>query len=71
MKVFAKKCFREIRIKKGFTTVSLGNAIGTTKQMVGQFEKRLNGVGPDKAKKIIDVLEVEFDDVFELVEREG
>jgi transcriptional regulator with XRE-family HTH domain len=71
MRVVAKDIFREIRIKKGFTIVSLAAAVGTTKQTIGQIERGINGVGPENAKKIAEVLEVEFDEVFDLVKREG
>lgn len=71
MRVFAKDSFRTTRIKKGFTIVSLGKEIGLSKQMIGQIERKVNGVGPEKAKQIIDAFGVEFDDVFELVERVG
>ncbi|AHJ88641.1 hypothetical protein GBK2_43 [Geobacillus phage GBK2] len=69
MKVYAKENFREIRIKKGFTTASLGRAVGLTKQAIGQIERRENGVSPENCLKIAEALGVDFDDVFELVER--
>jgi transcriptional regulator with XRE-family HTH domain len=69
LKIYAKEGFRAIRIKKGFTIVSLSDAIGTTKQTIGQVERRVNGIGPEKAAKIANVLGVGFDEIFELVER--
>jgi DNA-binding XRE family transcriptional regulator len=69
LKVFAKNNFRTTRIKKGFSAVTLAEKIGTTKQAIGQIERRVHGCGPQKAKLITEVLGVEFDDVFELVER--
>lgn len=69
MKVHANEKFREIRIKEGFTIGDLAEVVGMTKQAIGQIERGLNGVSPKKAKKIIDVLDVEFDDIFKLVDR--
>jgi transcriptional regulator with XRE-family HTH domain len=69
MKVFAKENFREIRIKKGFSIVLLAEVVGMTKQAIGQIERRLNGVSPEKSQEILKTLGVEFDDVFELVDR--
>jgi transcriptional regulator with XRE-family HTH domain len=69
LKIYAKMNFREVRIKKGFTIVSLSEAIGVTKQTIGQVERRVNGIGPKKATEIANILGVSFDEIFELVER--
>jgi transcriptional regulator with XRE-family HTH domain len=69
MKVFAKENFREIRIRKGFSIVLLAEIVGMTKQAIGQIERRLNGVSPEKSQEILKALGVEFDEVFELVDR--
>lgn len=69
MKVLAKESFREIRIKKGFSIVLLAEVVGMTKQAIGQIERRLNGVSPEKSQEILKTLGVEFDEVFELVDR--
>jgi DNA-binding XRE family transcriptional regulator len=71
VKVIAKNTFREIRIKSGFSTVTLAEKIGTSKQNVGQIERRVNGIAPDKAKVVTELFGVSFDDIFELVEREN
>ena len=71
MKVIAKNTFRETRIKSGFSTVTLAEKIGTSKQNVGQIERRVNGIAPDKAKIVTELFGVNFDDIFELVEREN
>jgi DNA-binding XRE family transcriptional regulator len=68
VKVYAKETLRAARIKQGHTIVSLAKAIGTTKQTIGQVERRVNGIGPDKAKQITIALGVKFDDIFELVD---
>jgi len=69
MKVYAKKNFKETRIKKGFNTVGLSKEINLTKQMIAQVERRANGISPEKAVLIATVLNVGFDEIFELVER--
>lgn len=69
MKVFAKENFKEMRIKKGFSIVSLAEIVGMTKQAIGQIERRSNGVSPEKSQEILKVLELDFDDIFELVDR--
>lgn len=71
MKVIAKNTFREIRIKSGFSTVTLAEKIGTSKQNVGQIERRVNGIAAEKAKMVTELFGVSFDDIFELVERVG
>lgn len=69
MKIIAKDDFRAIRLKKGFTIVGLSEAVGTTKQTIGQVERQINGIGPEKAAKIAEVLGVGFDEIFQLIER--
>jgi len=71
VKVIAKNTFREIRIKSGFSTVTLAEKIGTSKQNVGQIERRVNGIAAEKAKMVTELFGVSFDDIFELVERVG
>lgn len=69
MKIKAKNNLRKCRIIKGFTQVELAEKVELTPQMIGQLENGISGVNPSNAKKIVKVLNVEFDDVFELVER--
>lgn len=70
MKIYANGQFKIMRIKRGFTVVALAKAVGLTKQAIGQIERRANGVSPEKSVEILRVLGLDFDDVFELVERE-
>lgn len=69
MKIYAKKGFREKRLLRGHTLVSLGLAADASKQTMGQVERRVNGIGPEKAKKVAQALHVEFEEIFEFVER--
>lgn len=69
VKVYARPSFRELRIKKGFSIIMLAHKLNISRQMIAQVERRANGISPDKAKKICELLEVEFDEIFQLVER--
>lgn len=71
MKVFAKENFKSIRIKNGFSLVDLSRESGLTKQAIGQIERRSNGVSPKSAKVLTGLLNVDFDEIFELVERKS
>lgn len=69
MKIYAKDTFRLSRLKGGYTIKDIAEAVGVTKQMIGQIERRENGIGPANAKKLTEVLNVEFEEIFEFVER--
>lgn len=71
MKIFAKADFRVVRIKNGFTMAKLARMLGVSRTAMGLFERRKNGISPEKSRMLLDILGVEFDDVFELVERGG
>ena len=66
MKIIANTKFQETRIRKGFTITRLAEKAGVTKTAVSQIERRTNGTRPATAQKIIEALDVEFDDVFTL-----
>lgn len=67
MKVMAKSNLRITRIKKGFSTVTLAEKVGLSKQAIGQLERGNNGISPENAQRILEVLDVSFDDVFVIV----
>ena len=71
MKVFAKENFKTTRIKSGFSLSGLADTLEMSKQALGQIERRSNGVAPENARRIVELFGVEFDDVFELIERVG
>jgi DNA-binding XRE family transcriptional regulator len=71
VKVFANNKFRTTRIKSGFSIAKLAAAINISKQGLSQIERRCNGITPENARLIVDILGVQFDDIFELVERVG
>lgn len=68
MKIYAKKNFKEIRMKKGYSIVGLAEKTEISKQALGQIERRINGISPENSQKIISTLNTEFDSIFELVE---
>jgi transcriptional regulator with XRE-family HTH domain len=69
MKIYANDNFKVVRMMNGFSIVDLADKVGVSKQMLGQVERRINGISPAKAKSIIEALGVEFKEVFEFVER--
>lgn len=71
MKIYATDNFRKTRIKKGFSLVALAEKAELSKQAIGQVERRANGISPAKAIKVIELLQTDFDNIFELVERDG
>lgn len=70
MKIYAQLNFAETRMKKGYSLIELSKEIGITQQGLGKFEKRLNGISPKKSQEILRLFDVDFDDIFELVERD-
>lgn len=68
MKVFASDKLKETRIKKGFSAVRFAKEVGITRSGLAKIEGRENGISPENSKKVLEILEVEFDDVFTLVE---
>lgn len=71
MKIYANDNFSIIRMKKGMSMQNLADAVGITINALYKNENRVHSVRPGNAKKIIDCLGVEFDDVFEVVDKEG
>lgn len=69
MRIFVKPNLKATRLKKGYSLSTFAEAVGLTKQMIAQIERRANGISPEKSQEVLKVLGVEFDDVFELVER--
>lgn len=69
MKIYAKPTFKEARLRMGFSVVSFADKMNISKQAVSGLESRKNGIRPEKAKEALEVLKVDFDEVFEFVER--
>lgn len=57
-----------IRIKSGYSITELAQAVGVSQQFISAIMKGVYAPSPKTAKKICDILEVEFDEVFEIVE---
>ncbi|MGB9847405.1 MAG: helix-turn-helix transcriptional regulator [Desulfotomaculales bacterium] len=56
--------FQELLLRKGFTQRAFGRAIGVAESYACQIANGERNPGPGVAKKICEVLEVEFDDIF-------
>ena len=54
----AKSNLRITRIKKGFSIVTLAEKVGVSKQAIGQLERGNNGISPENAQRILEVLDV-------------
>jgi DNA-binding XRE family transcriptional regulator len=71
MKIFAKGTLKLNRIMSGFTIVQLAEKVDMSAQALGQVERLKNGISPENAKKVCEVLEKEFDEVFMFVKRKN
>ncbi len=58
--------FNYIRIKSGYTMSGLAKAAGVSQQFISAIIKGRYRPSAVTAKKICDVLDVEFDQVFEI-----
>lgn len=56
--------FKKLLLVKGFTQRSLGREIKISSPYATQIVNGIKNPGPEIAKKIVDVLEVNFDDIF-------
>jgi transcriptional regulator with XRE-family HTH domain len=68
VRIFAKEDFRSRRIRMGFTCESIAALTGYTTSAFSKVERRENGINPKRAKKVLEALQLDFDEVFELVE---
>lgn len=71
MKIYAREGFTKELMVRGYSIPDLAKAIGVSKQSLYYVTKNVNGVSPSTAKKIADVLGVEFDEIFVFVERKS
>jgi len=60
----------ELRIIKGMSGADLARGVGITRQGVHSIENGRSNPSPVNAKKIAEILNVRFDDIFSLVEGE-
>jgi DNA-binding XRE family transcriptional regulator len=56
--------FNELVIRKGLTKNGLGKKAGISSPMIVQISNGVRNPSPPIAKKICNVLEVKFDDIF-------
>jgi transcriptional regulator with XRE-family HTH domain len=66
MKIVLKnvKDFKRLLLVKGYSQRGLGRAIGISEVYATQISNGTRNPGPEIAKKITDLLQVEFDDLF-------
>lgn len=55
---------KELVLKKGYSQRSFGRAINISEPYANQIVNGTRNPGPEIAKKMIDLLEVKFDDIF-------
>ena len=67
MKILAKnEDIVQVRIRKGLTGAEVARRAGITKMGYYNIEKRKHGADPSTAQKICEVLNKDFDEVFEI-----
>lgn len=67
MKVMAKKDkITKKRVKKGLTGSEIAKRVGITSKGYFNIETNYHGANPDTAKSICDVLNADFDELFEI-----
>jgi transcriptional regulator with XRE-family HTH domain len=67
-KIIAKPRLRLERITRGYSLKELGKRIGYSYAGLGKVELGRNGIQPRGVKALLEVLELEFDELFELVD---
>lgn len=67
LKIYAKENMRMIRMRKGFNLTEFAELAGYTTSSMGKIENRRNGISANRTQKVLDVLGVEFDDIFEFI----
>lgn len=71
VKIRAKKDFTIARVEKGFTLKGLANAINACESTISLLESGNRGTSPKTAKVICQVLNKNFNDIFEVIEKEA
>jgi transcriptional regulator with XRE-family HTH domain len=67
LKIYAKESMRMERMRKGFNLTDFAELAGYTTSSMGKIENRRNGIAPNRTQRVLDILGMEFDDVFEFV----
>ena len=70
MKVIAKKRLRIERVSRGYTLEHFSNLIDYSTAGYGKVEMRRNGMRAKGVEKVLSVLNMEFDDLFEIIDDE-
>lgn len=58
----------KLRILQGMSCADLALKVGVTRQCIATIERGLSNPSPSTAKKISEILNVPFDDIFSMVE---
>lgn len=65
MRIFARsREFKERRLKRGYSQKSLSEAAGLNDTYLSQIENGRISISPSMAKRLLEKLEAEFDDIF-------
>lgn len=70
MLIYAKPYLKECIIRSGNSVASFAEQIGLTRQAMYLMLNRRNGIRPTNTKKVLELLNKDFDEVFEIVELE-
>jgi transcriptional regulator with XRE-family HTH domain len=70
VKVMAKRRLRVERVSRGYTLEHFANMIDYSTAGYGKVEMGKNGMRPQGVEKVLNVLHLEFDDLFEFVDGE-
>ncbi|MFT9486034.1 MAG: helix-turn-helix transcriptional regulator [Tepidibacillus sp.] len=60
--------FKKLLAKNGYTQTSFGKAIGVSQTFANQIVNGTRNLKADKAKKTINLFNVEFEDIFTTVD---
>ena len=67
MKIVAKDNLLEVIFKNGDNISSFAKKVGVSRQSIHFLLNGRSGINPTNAKKYLEVLGVEFDEVFEII----
>jgi len=65
-KIYAKDYFPEARVRAGFTQRRLAAEIGISGQWINDIENKRGSVSAALAKQLAQILNAQFDDIFEV-----
>lgn len=69
MKIVAKEDLQKRRLMAGMSSKKMAESADMTYQGYWRMESGRGGISPERSRLIVDALGVEFEDVFEIIER--